>query len=162
MHYGSPSEEMQPLCKIKAYFCLVFSQKTEDFTRFLNDWAIKVGSCFSEGEFASLMSLFSFVTDGQTFLKHIRKYLFHLKIVNWIFRPLCFGVVSEASSCFLLTWTKVLLCRDKLGGKATFSSQNHQQMCAFRQVMQPGAPLLRQSVVRCWFNQLKLQSPNSV
>lgn len=49
-----------------------------------------------------------------TFFKHIRNYLFNLKIVNLIFRPLCFGAVSEASSCFLLTWIKVLLCRDKL------------------------------------------------
>lgn len=68
MHYGSPSEETQPLCKIKAYFRLVFSQKTDDFTRFLNDWGIKVGFCKSEGEFASIMTLF--VTDGHIFQAH--------------------------------------------------------------------------------------------
>lgn len=43
-----------------------------------------------------------------TFFKHIRNYLFNLKIVNLIFRPLCLGAASEASSCFLLTWIKGL------------------------------------------------------
>lgn len=75
MHYGSPSEETQPLCKIKAYFRLVFSQKTDDFTQFFNDWGIKVGFRKSEGEFAPIMSLF--VADGHTFSKHIGKYLFN-------------------------------------------------------------------------------------
>lgn len=68
MHYGSPSEETQPLCKIKAYFRLVFSQKTDDFTQFFNDWGIKVGFCESEGEFASIMSLF--FTEGHIFHAH--------------------------------------------------------------------------------------------
>ena len=70
---------MQALCEIKAYFRLVFTQKAHDFTRFVNDCSIKVGFCVSQAEFASGVRLFSFVICGQTFLNHIRKYLFHLK-----------------------------------------------------------------------------------
>lgn len=113
MHYGSPSEKMQALCEIKAYFRLVFTQKTDDFTRFVNDCSIKVGYCISEGEFAAIVRLFSFVTDRLTFLKCIRKYLFNLKIWKRKFDSLdsfdSFGTVS-GSSCFLLTRIKVLVC----------------------------------------------------
>lgn len=66
---------MQPLCKIKAYFRLVFSQKTDHFTRLVNNWGIKVVFCISEAEFASISRLFSFVTHGQTVLKRVGKYL---------------------------------------------------------------------------------------
>lgn len=62
---------------------------------------------------------------------HIRNYLFNLKIVNLIFRPLCFGAVSEASSCFLLTWIKVLLCRDKLEERQHLPSKITQKNACF-------------------------------
>lgn len=164
MHYGSPSEKMQALCEIKAYFRLVFTQKTDDFTRFVNDCSIKVGYCISEGEFAAIVRLFSFVTDRLTFLKCIRKYLFNLKIWQRKFDSLFWNCVWEQllsansdKSAGLLSWTRIW---QHLFSKMTLNVDKN--ACLFRHQMQLGALLLWQSAVSCWFNQLKTWSQISV
>lgn len=112
MHYGSPSEKLQALCEIKAYFWLVFTQETHDFTRFVNDCGVKAGYCISEGEFASVTRLF-FICHGRADIFKAHQNIFDLKkMLHLIFRSVCLGAAAfQASvdkSAGLLSWTRIM------------------------------------------------------